>query len=125
MSDIPEDPPDENEAYENLDEARDAGDLPGGEDTDGYIDVEDLVADRRALHEAGADLDDPERYSLLDGGMDDPDGPPPPDPRPHRSGSRPAGDDEPTDPELEIIDVDPALLEQVPDDAPGPDAARW
>ena len=34
-------------------------------------------------------------------------------------------EEEPVDPELEIVDVDPSELEQVADDAPGPDSARW
>ena len=29
------------------------------------------------------------------------------------------------DPELELIDTDPADMEQIPDDAPGADSARW
>jgi hypothetical protein len=75
MSYIPEEPPDENEAYENLDESLDELDLPGhGGGPEGGRDVEDLVVDREALRELGADLDDPERIALLDGGMDDPDG---------------------------------------------------
>ncbi|HWE56181.1 MAG TPA: hypothetical protein VG435_11755 [Acidimicrobiales bacterium] len=75
MSDIPEDPPDDNEAYEQLDEALDGEDLPGhGGGPEGAHDVDDLIADHAALEDAGAELDDPDRISLLDGAMDDPDG---------------------------------------------------
>jgi len=131
MTFIPEEPPDQNEAYENLDEALDEADLPGhGGGPEGGRDIdEDLVADRTALHEAGADLDDPDRIALLDGAMDDPDGA---DVAPRPPGWTGAeeldgvdreasyGDDQ-----LEFVEVDPSDLEQVPDDAPGPDSARW
>jgi hypothetical protein len=33
-----------------------------------------LQADDRELEEAGAELDDPEEFAMLDGGVDDPDG---------------------------------------------------
>lgn len=33
-----------------------------------------LVVDQAELEEAGAELDDPERLAVLDGGIDDPDG---------------------------------------------------
>lgn len=87
MSDeIFDEPPDENEAYENLDEALDDEDIhgvgPEGErDVDG-----DLVVDETELEEAGGELDNPEQMSILDGGMDDPDGSGPP---PHRPGDDP------------------------------------
>lgn len=77
-SDIPEEPPDENEAFANLDESLDDEDaygsafIPGPE---GERDLDtDLTVDQVELEEAGADLDDPERLSVLEGGMDDPDG---------------------------------------------------
>jgi len=76
MSDIYEEPPDENEQYENLDESLDEEDLPGhpsGPQGARELDL-DVVADHAALMEAGADLDDPNLMSLLDGAMDDPDG---------------------------------------------------
>jgi hypothetical protein len=125
---IPDEPPDENEAYESLDEYLDAQDIAGqGEGPEGGRDIDaDVVADQTALHEIGADLDDPDRISLLDGGMDDPDGsgPPPPD-----DAGRPGYLDEDLDgnedPELQEVDVDPAELENVADDSPGPDSARW
>ncbi|MDE3205971.1 MAG: hypothetical protein KGQ66_17325 [Acidobacteriota bacterium] len=135
MSFNSDEPPEQTEVYENLDEALDDADLPGhGRRVEGERDVEDLVADRVALHEVGADLDDPDRLALLEGAMDDPDGAPI-DLR-HR---RPSGSESPEDgsvgsvgggdsyrdAELEFVEVDPADMEQIPDDAPGPDSARW
>jgi hypothetical protein len=78
MTDILEEPPDENEQYESLDESLGDDDLPGPggpRETDGgrNVDVE-LIVDQTELREAGADLDDPESLAVLDGGMDDPDG---------------------------------------------------
>jgi hypothetical protein len=86
MSDIFDEPPDENEAFENLDEALDDEDAVGGEAGGGPEGARDLdsqlIVDRAELEEIGADLDDPEQMSILDGGMDDPDGSgPPPGPR--------------------------------------------
>lgn len=137
MTYIHEDPPDENTAYEPFDEDLDDRDIPGhGPGPEGQRDIDsDIVADHVALHEAGADLDDPDRLSLLDGGMDDPDGSGPPeeagDGEEADGGAGGGGSiggvdvGEPEDPELEIIDVDATELDQVPDDAPGPDSARW
>ena len=79
------------------------------------------------------------QVSLLDGAIDDPDGPGPvlrPSPDGARgTASSEAGydleldeDDTPAegdDLELEITPVDATELEEVPDDAPGPDSARW
>jgi hypothetical protein len=79
-------PPDENEAFANLDESLDDVDVTRpGSGSEGGRDLDtDLIVDRTELEEAGADLDDPERLALLDGGMDDPDG----------SGPKPRPDDE-------------------------------
>lgn len=79
-----DEPPDENEAYEPLDEALDEEDaLSPGRGPEGERDLDsDLVVDERELEDSGAALDDPDRISLLDGGIDDPDGsgsPPPTD----------------------------------------------
>jgi hypothetical protein len=78
MPEISEEPPDENEAFANLDESLDDVDALGAESgggPEGTRDLDtDLIVDRAELEEAGADLDDPESMSLLDGGMDDPDG---------------------------------------------------
>jgi hypothetical protein len=127
MSYIPEESPDENEQYENLDEALDEQDLPGhGGGPEGGRDIDDLVADRTALEEAGADLDDPERISMLGGAMDDPDGSGPPEEQRSEAGigTGDSSDAPDTDPELELIDTDATEMDQVPDDAPGPDSAR-
>jgi hypothetical protein len=144
MSDIPEDPPGDNEAFESFDEALDDEDLVSGNPGGGHeaareLDTE-LVVDEEELEEAGAKLDDPEQISLLDGGIDDPDGAGPP-PRSRRAddeagwdrdpvasaGNDDSEDDseEPEDPQLELTDTDATELDQVPDDAPGPDSARW
>ncbi len=69
--------PDENEAFENLDEALDEADAQRGfiGGPEGQRDLDsDLVVDQAELQEAGAELDDPEQMALLDGGMDVPDG---------------------------------------------------
>jgi hypothetical protein len=145
MSEIPEEPPDENEAYENLDEALDDVDLQGGYGggPEGQRDLDsELIVDRAELEEAGANLDDPDRISVLDGGMDDPDGLPPVrqdrgaadagwdvDPVATDTGYAVEEDEDPDgpelDPELELIVTDATDLEDQPDDAPGPDSARW
>ncbi len=157
MSDIPEEPPDENEAFENLDEALDEEDVLGSESGGGPEGTRDLdtelIVDKTELREAGADLDDPEQLSILDGGMDDPDGSGPPrrpagteeaagwdvDPvAADEAGAHAVGADEvgadgeaPDDvpgggegPDLELTDADATDLEQIPDDAPGADSAR-
>jgi hypothetical protein len=82
MPEISEEPPDENEAFANLDESLDdvdalAGGSGGGPEGTRDLDS-DLVVDRLELEEVGAALDDPESMSILDGGMDDPDGTGPP-----------------------------------------------
>ncbi len=165
-----DEPPDENETFENLDEALDDEDALSGEPGGGHeaareVGVE-LVVDEVELEEVGGKLDDPDRISLLDGGIDDPDGAGP-FPRSGQDqaeagwdrdpveaakaedrqelvagedvddlrGADEAGDldgedgsvgwDEPKDPQLEVLSVDATELDQIPDDAPGPDAARW
>jgi hypothetical protein len=76
--DTPDEPPDDNETFANLDESLDDEDAYGGAfrpGPEGERDLdEDVVVDQAELEEAGANLDDPERLSLIDGGMDDPDG---------------------------------------------------
>jgi hypothetical protein len=98
MSDQRDEPPDENEAYANLDEALDDEDASGVGPEGGRDLDTDIVVDEKELHEAGADLDDPEQISLLDGGMDDPDGSGPP---PHCAG----------DEDTAGWDVDPVTLD--------------
>ncbi len=83
-TDIFDEPPDENEAFANLDESLDDVDgVRPGAGPEGGRDLDaDVVVDRTELEEAGAELDDPDRIALIDGGMDDPDGvggPPPVD----------------------------------------------
>jgi hypothetical protein len=152
-SDIFDEPPDENEAFENLDEALDDEDgVRPGHGPEGERDLDtEIVVDRAELEEAGADLDDPERISMLDGGMDDPDGSGPAetydddeagwdvDSVTHASPS-PGGDEVGADGDVvsasDLIDVPPLDeedeaytpldldLEQIPDDAPGLDGGR-
>jgi hypothetical protein len=78
MPEISEEPPDENEAFANLDEVADDRDALGAESgggPEGTRDLDtDLIVDHAELQEAGAELDDPESMAMLDGGMDDPDG---------------------------------------------------
>ncbi|MCL2395311.1 MAG: hypothetical protein FWC87_11575 [Acidimicrobiaceae bacterium] len=83
-----DEPPDENEAFANLDESLDDEDAYGsafevGPEGERDLDV-DLTVDQMELEEAGANFDDPERVSLLQGGMDDPDGTGPPEVDPER-----------------------------------------
>jgi hypothetical protein len=152
MTYIPKEPPEDIEQYENVDQALDEQDATG--EGVGQRDLEDMTADRTELEEAGADLEDEGRISMRDGGLDDPDGSGPPEDRgvleagwdvdpvtADRGGGEQAdvgaeGDavtedelidvpDFEDDPELELIDTDPTELEQIPDDAPGADSARW
>jgi len=148
MTYIPKQPPED----ENVDLALDEQDASG--DGTGQRQIEDMTADRTELEEAGADLEDEDQMSLLDGGIDDPDGSGPPEDRDDteagwdvdpvtadRAGGEQAdegaeGDavtddqlidvaDIEDDPELEVIDTDPADLEQIPDDSPDADPDRW
>ena len=152
MTDISKQPPEDIAQYEEVDEGLDEQDATG--EGSRQRDVEDLTADRTELEEAGADLEDEGRISMLDGGMDDPDGSGPAKDRDDpeagwdvdpvtadRGGGEQADvgadgdavtDDElidvpdiEDDPELELIDTDPTDMEQIPDDAPGADSARW
>jgi hypothetical protein len=152
MTDISKQPPEDSELYEDVDEALDEQDATG--EGSGQRDIEDLTVDRTELEEAGADLDDEDQVSLLDGGMDDPDGSGPPE---NRDDDEAGWDVDPVaadggggeqadvgadgdavtrdelidvpdledDPELELIDTDPTDMERFPDDAPGGDSARW
>ncbi len=118
MSDIFEEPPDDNEAYESLDESLDAEDALGdGPEGERELD-RDLVVDQEELAELGADLDDPERLSVLEGAMDDPDG----------SGPYDIADDKPTDGatsaerDMEVTEIEPWEMDEVADDTPKGDA---
>jgi hypothetical protein len=152
MTDISKQPPEDSELYEDVDEALDEQDATG--EGSGQRDIEDMTLDRTELEEVGGDLDDEEQISLLDGGIDDPDGSgPPEDPDDSEAGwdVDPAATDRgggaqadvgadgdavtddvlidipdlEDDPELELIDTDPSHMEEIPDDAPGADSARW
>jgi hypothetical protein len=152
MTYIPNQPPEDIEQYEEVDEALDEQDATG--EGSRQRDIEDMTADRTELEEAGADLEDEGQISMLDGGIDDPDGSGPAKDRDDieagwdvdpvtgdRGGGEQAdvgaeGDavtedelidvpDIEDDPELELIDTDPTDMEQIPDDAPGADSARW
>jgi hypothetical protein len=147
MSYIPEEPPGDNEAYEPFDEALDEEDIEGeGLGPEGQRDLDtEIIVDEIELEEAGANLEDPDRISLLTdslGDMDDPDGSGPPqerddpeagwdvDPvaRDQESSEESDGADEADsqeDPELELFDMDATDMDQFPDDAPGSDSARW
>jgi hypothetical protein len=146
MTDISKQPPEDSTLYENVDEALDEQDAIG-EGSD-QRDIEDMTVDRTELKEIGGDLEDEDRLSILEGGIDDPDGSGPAenaddveagwdvDPvTADRRGGKQAGvgaeDDEvgedelipdiEDDPELEEIDTDPADLEKIPDGYPNVD----
>ena len=146
MTDISKQPPEDSTLYESVDEALDEQDATG--EGSGQRDIEDMTVDRTALKEIGGDLEDEGRISILEGGIDDPDGSGPAedaddveagwdvDPvTADRRGGKQAGvgaeDDEvgedelipdiEDDPELEVIDTDPADLEKIPDGYPNVD----
>jgi hypothetical protein len=152
-SDTFDEPPDDNEAFANLDESLDEEDVfAPGTGPEGERDLDtDLIVDQEELDEAGASFDDPERISLLDGGMDDPDGSGPAnlddddeagwdvDPLQRRGVSAwnegdeidADGDAEPLSRLLDVPEVedddDPSSgvdFDQIPDDAPGLDGGR-
>jgi hypothetical protein len=146
MTDISKQPPEDSTLYEDVDEALDEQDATG--EGFGQRDIEDLRVDRTELKEIGGDLDDEDQLSVLEGGMDDPDGSGPAedaddveagldvDPvTADRRGGKQAGvgaeDDEvgedelvpdvEDDPELEVVDTDPADLEKIPEGYPNVD----
>ena len=152
MTYIPKQPPEDIDQYEDVDQALDEQDATG--EGFGQRDIEDMTADRTELEEAGADLEDEGQISILEGGIDDPDGSGPAE---DRDGSEAGWDVDPVtadrgggqqadvgaegdavtedelidvpdiddDPELEVIDTDPADMEQIPDDSPEADPDRW
>lgn len=66
------------EGYESWDEALDDEDgldpgARGNPEGERALDRQ-LLVDRREVEELGAQLDDPERFATLEGGIDDPDG---------------------------------------------------
>ena len=148
MAHIPNQPPED----ENLDLALDEQDATG--DSSGERDIEDMTADRTELEEAGADLEDEGQISILEGGVDDPDGS---GPARDRDDTEAGWDVDPVtadrggveqvdegaegaavtenevidvpniedESELEVIDTDPGDMEQIPDDSPIADPDRW
>jgi hypothetical protein len=146
MTDISNQPPEDSSLYEDVDEALDEQDAIG-EGSD-QRDIEDMTVDRTAMKEIGGDLEDDERLSMLEGGIDDPDGSGPAeaaddleagwdvDPvTADRRGGKQVGigdeadevaedellPDVEDDPELEVIDTDPADLENIPEGYPNVD----
>ena len=146
MTDISKQPPEDSTLYDDVDEDLDEQEATG--EGFGQRDIEDMTVDRTALREIGGDLEDEDRVSLLEGGIDDPDGSGPveaddveagwevdPVTADRRGGKQTGvaaeGDDEvgedelipdiEDDPELEVIDTDPADLEKVPDGYPNVD----
>jgi hypothetical protein len=146
MTDISKQPPEDSTLYEDVDEDLDEQDATG--EGFGQRDVEDTTVDRTALKEIGGDLDDEDQLSILEGGIDDPDGSGPAedaddeeagwDVDPVTADSRGStqagvggeadevGEDEllpdiEDDPELEVIDTDPVALEKIPDGYPNVD----
>ena len=146
MTDFSKQPPEDIRQYEDVDEALDEQDATG--EGSYQRDIEDMTVDRIEAEEAGADLEDEDQISLLEGGLDDPDGSGPPlDRSDIEAGwdldavtAERGGDEQievgargdavtedelinvseiEDDPELEVIDTDPTDLEQVPDPAPG------
>jgi hypothetical protein len=146
MTDISKQPPEDSTLYEDVDEDLDEQDATG--EGFGQRDIEDMTVDRTALQEVGGDLEDEDRVSLLEGGIDDPDGSGPveaddveagwevdPVTADRRGGKQTGvaaeGDDEvgedelipdiEDDPELEVIDTDPVDLDKIPEGYPNVD----
>ncbi len=145
MTDISKQPPEDSTLYEDVDEALDEQDATG--EGFGQRDIEDMTVDRTELKEIGGNLEDEGQLSILEGGMDDPDGSGPAedaedveagwdvDPvTADRRGGKQAGvggeadevgEDEllpdTDDPELEEVDTDPADLEKIPEGYPDVD----
>jgi hypothetical protein len=146
MTDVSKQPPEDSTLYEDVDEDLDEQDATG--EGFGQRDIEDMTVDRTELQEIGGDLEDEDRVSLLEGGIDDPDGSGPVEaddleagwevdpvtaaPRGGKqTGVAAEGDDEvgedelipdiEDDPELEVIDTDPADLDKIPEGYPNVD----
>ena len=147
MTDISKPPPEDSTLYEDVDEELDEEDATG--EGFGQRDIEDMTLDRTALEEVGGNLEDEDQMSILEGGIDDPDGSGPatdaddeeagwevdPVTTDRLGGTQPGvaaeGDEEVAedelipdpedDPELEEIDTDPVDLEKIPDGYPNVD----
>lgn len=150
MTDISKQPPEDVRQYEDVDEALDEEDATG--EGSYQREIEDMTVDRAEAEEAGAALEDEDQISLLEGGVDDPDGSGPPgDPDDGEAGwdvearTTERGADEQVeigaeddtvtedeltfgseidDPDLEEIDTDPTDLEQIAD-PPGPESSPF
>jgi hypothetical protein len=147
MTDISKQPPEDESLYDDVDEDLDEQDDIG--EGFGQRDIEDMTVDNTELKEIGGELEDEDQVSLLEGGLDDPDGSGPSDDADDpdagwdvdpvtadRRGGRQVGvaaegdpevsedeliPDPEADPELEVIDTDPAALEKIPDGYPNVD----
>jgi len=145
MTDISKQPPEDSTLYEDVDEELDEQDATG--EGFGQRDIEDMTVDRTELQEIGGDLDDEGKISILEGGIDDPDGSGAGDDADDveagwdvdpvtadRRGGKQVGvgaeadvvgEDEllpdVDDEELEEIDTDPADLEKIPEGYPNVD----
>ena len=147
MTDISKQPPEDSTLYEDVDNELDEEDATG--EGFGQRDIEDMTVDRTALAEVGGNLEDEEQMSLLEGGIDDPDGSGPagdPDdleagwdvdpattdriggkePGVAAEGDEDVAEDElipdpEDDPELEEVDTDPVDLEKIPEGFPNVD----
>ena len=143
MTDISKQPPEDSTLYEDVDEELDEEDATG--EGFGQRDIEDMTVDRTALREVGGDLEDDDQMSILEGGIDDPDGSGAPDDADaveagwdvdpvttdRRRGVAAEGDEEVAedelipdpedDPELEEVDTDPVDLEKIPEGYPNVD----
>ena len=145
MTDISKQPPEDSTLYEDVDEELDEQDATG--EGFGQRDIEDMTLDRTELQEIGGDLDDEGKISILEGGIDDPDGSGAGDDADDveagwdvdpvtadRRGGKQVGvgaeadvvgEDEllpdVDDEELEEIDTDPADLEKIPEGYPNVD----
>lgn len=147
MTDISKQPPEDSTLYEDVDEELDEQDATG--EGFGQRDIEDMTVDRSELKEVGGELEDEDQLSILEGGIDDPDGSGPAEDRDDveagwdvdpvtsdRRGGRQPGvaseaddavaedeliPDPEDDPELEAIDTDPVDMEKIPDGYPNVD----
>jgi hypothetical protein len=146
MTDISIQPPEDSTLYEDVDEDLDEQDATG--EGFGQRDVEDAAVDRTALQEIGGDLEEEDLVSLLEGGLDDPDGSGPVEANDMEAGwavdpvsadrrvgkgtgiaaegDNKVGEDElipdiEDDPELEVIDTGPADFDKIPEGYPNVD----
>ena len=76
MSDdfTPDEEPEPTEVFEQYDETEDDPQAAGVGDEWDPTQLSESEIDDEANEEIGANLDDPDKFAVLDGGMDDPDG---------------------------------------------------